>query len=915
MRVALLTIILVCWLSITAVTTEQVREASIDANDVARKDNDSHDYLRHAKPRASEEKNGLKEAVISGELGETSHTSSRALQNGLSWSKWQRTQTRGDEKKVTPKKKTKKKAEQDEEYCNWFSTYRTRAKIWRKRLRRKGKAEEIQRYVSKSGVFHINLPTLSSKIAYGYSDCRKKTKNTKMMKRDMTEALQFKVKLLLERGDQYAYRDVDFGDPIALPAFATPEEGGGDDSPKAGSVDDFGTNTVEENIDEGDRLKVSDDGKYAFVVYGGNIVVWNVEKGNSTVTTMALPIIDVQYERPPPGPQPRPIPILREREPEPAEELGDKGNDRDLQAVRDALYYCWGPIVPTIHSLMVYQTRLVVIASGYMQSIQAKLDYDPAFYDAFATKILVYDISTLDTEGKLTLLKETDVHGRFDSIRAIENRAYLVTFSSLDTYTHIDGPLSRSQPEFKDMDDGEYRKAARRLAKHTLIPKFVDRVVTDISASGEEANIARVSMWQKNVSPDSKLEESVFSNGIMNHYAQITSFDMLVGSDESSKELEITQSGAFMPTSYGHTYLYAAENMLIVAGQGWDYIGRVGASRQTTYFLGFALLENGRVAPAAVGSLDGHLLNEYAVKIVNGYMRVAVTIRNNMWWFAESTENVEIPPTQNFVKVLKIPDVKKLSFTGSGPLMEEVGSTDSLGEENEVITGVRFGEKVAYLITFFQTDPLYVILFPDSDETNPKVAGELKITGFSRYLHFVNKENTYLLGVGQEADEEGRVLGLQVRLFDATDPTKPIVVKGGQYSFELEENAYSSSAAEFDFKAFRYIKLGEDKGILIIPFRVNAYNTAEDLNFNGFALLDVDIKKGISERFRIRHKHPVYYRLGCYQSVDLPQRSFVVDGEVTTTKGHTVLKHNLDKPYELLDSFDLDSFVLSDGQP
>lgn len=79
---------------------------------------------------------------------------------------------------------------------------------------------------------------------------------------------------------------------------------------------------------------------------------------------------------------------------------------------------------------------------------------------------------------------------------------------------------------------------------------------------------------------------------------------------------------------------------------------------------------------------------------------------------------------------------------------------------------------------------------------------------------------------------------------------------------------------------------------------MDAWNTTEqDLNFNGFALLDVDVNKGISERFWISHKHPVYYRLGCYQSVDLPQQSFVVDGKVTTMKGHTILKHDLDYPY------------------
>jgi hypothetical protein len=80
----------------------------------------------------------------------------------------------------------------------------------------------------------------------------------------------------------------------------------------------------------------------------------------------------------------------------------------------------------------------------------------------------------------------------------------------------------------------------------------------------------------------------------------------------------------------------------------------------------------------------------------------------------------------------------------------------------------------------------------------------------------------------------------------------------------------------------------------------------DDINFNGFILLDVS-PEGIYERFRIPHSHPVYYRIGCYQSTDLPERSFVVKGDVTTLKGHSIHKYNLDSK-ELLDSINLDKF-------
>ena len=562
---------------------------------------------------------------------------------------------------------------------------------------------------------------------------------------------------------------------------------------------------------------MSSDGKYAFTVYGGNIVVWNVADGNASVTTVALPVIESTGEMPPPYPQPRPLPIVIEpqqgepvdTEQEGKEEQGGQ-NRRDLQLIApEPLYYCWAPLIPTVHSLMTYDKRLVVIASGYGQSIRNELDYKSVMYEAFSTKILLYDISTLDTTGTLELLKETDVHGRFDSLRAVENQAHLVTYSGLDTYTFIDEPLNRYL-HFPDMDDEEYHEAARKLAQEKLVPHFVDRLVEDLDANGVPTDIARVSMLEENVSPDGKLEEELFSQGLLKHYAQVTSFD-ISQSDKSNKELTVTKTGAFTSSSWGRAY--ANENMLVIATESWDWLSRVGASRQTTYLYGFSLaLGNGQAVPAAVGTLEGTLLNEYSVDIVDGFMRVAVTIRNNLWRFPETdAEDPEIPPTQNFVKVLEIPNL--LEDPDVPPRFEEVGTTESFGVPGEVITGVRFSEKIAFLVTFERTDPLYAVSL--DVPRRPEVLGELKITGFSRYLHFVDKNATLIIGVGQEATEDGRAIGLQVSLFNATDPTKLGVID--QYPFELEDNVQSSSTAEFDFKAFRFVNLGDTQWHLDHP--------------------------------------------------------------------------------------------------
>lgn len=93
-------------------------------------------------------------------------------------------------------------------------------------------------------------------------------------------------------------------------------------------------------------------------------------------------------------------------------------------------------------------------------------------------------------------------------------------------------------------------------------------------------------------------------------------------------------------------------------------------------------------------------------------------------------------------------------------------SCDSkLGKPNELFTAVRFFDNVAYAVTFERTDPFYVLDM--KDPYNLDVLAEVEISGFSTYLHSMNDKNCLILAIGQEADENGRVLGLQLTVFDA----------------------------------------------------------------------------------------------------------------------------------------------------
>lgn len=96
------------------------------------------------------------------------------------------------------------------------------------------------------------------------------------------------------------------------------------------------------------------------------------------------------------------------------------------------------------------------------------------------------------------------------------------------------------------------------------------------------------------------------------------------------------------------------------------------------------------------------------------------------------------------------------------------GKIEGLAED-ELVYSARFMGDMGYFVTFRQTDPLFSVDL--SDPANPVVLGELKVSGFSEYLHFYGED--LLLGIGMEADEEtGQQNGMKLSMFDLSDPSE-----------------------------------------------------------------------------------------------------------------------------------------------
>lgn len=274
--------------------------------------------------------------------------------------------------------------------------------------------------------------------------------------------------------------------------------------------------------------------------------------------------------------------------------------------------------------------------------------------------------------------------------------------------------------------------------------------------------------------------------------------------------------------------VYASTERLTVASNRypeWDWeTGDLISSddNYTTSLHTFDISEIGSTDYVASGSVKGSLLSQFSLSEHEGFLRVATT---------DGAEWNRADDSQSMVTVLE--------EQGNG--LVEVGFVDGLGE-GERIFAVRFMGDIGYVVTFRQIDPLYTVDL--SDPTDPTVLGELKIPGFSTYLHPVGDGT--LLGVGQDASEEGFTTGAQASLFDVSDLTNPLRVD----QVDFGQNSYS--AVDWDPKAFLF--WGE-RNLAVIPVSAWNYNeeTGEEGNSATAVLVRVNDDKTLTELGRIGH--------------------------------------------------------------
>ena len=267
--------------------------------------------------------------------------------------------------------------------------------------------------------------------------------------------------------------------------------------------------------------------------------------------------------------------------------------------------------------------------------------------------------------------------------------------------------------------------------------------------------------------------------------------------------------------------VYASQDQLILSENAWDWWWFWGDddSRESTNLHTFDISNPAETIYTGSGRVDGTILNQFSLSEYQGIIRVATTEGQWARWWMEDPE-----PMSSSVVTL----THQVNTSTGEQSLEEVGKVDGIAPE-ERIWSARFDGDRAYLVTFRQIDPLWVIDL--SNPAQPIILGELEIPGVSTYIHPLSKDALLTIGMGP-AGEDGFGLdwsSTRLSIFDISDPTAPNVSSILSVSpvSNGDDNSWtwSYSEASYEHKAFQY---WAPKDMLAIPLSTYRYNTWYD---------------------------------------------------------------------------------------
>ncbi|MCX6772936.1 MAG: beta-propeller domain-containing protein [Candidatus Micrarchaeota archaeon] len=474
--------------------------------------------------------------------------------------------------------------------------------------------------------------------------------------------------------------------------------------------------------------------------------------------------------------------------------------------------------------IFVYNDKLVVFGSRYDQvaypypMMEARAMclrcIVPPYYSQNFAFMKVYDISDR-TAPKLE--KEYEVKGNYISSRMINGKVYGV-FSDPANYNDplplyaVDGVAQKIAPSdiaYFDYPDQGYNFNIFLSADLSDLSKPETRKVI-LMGYAQNLFVSQDNMYVTYTKYDyyypewgafSDVYGAYLSSEAKQKMAEIDATNMTDWRKDRMKMADISDYAQEIAQSVG------SEKLQTLQQQYSDKLSALYAKRardaEKTQIHKLSL--NGFVETAE-GSVPGHVLNQFSMDESGSYFRIATTVPQVWDWNGQGSA-----PSYNNMYVLD-------------SSLKQTGSVENIAP-GEQIYSVRFMGNRAYMVTFRQIDPFFVLDL--SDPAAPKIAGKLKLPGYSDYLH--PYDETHIIGLGKDAtvDKNGQTAwyqGVKLTMFDVSDIENPKEVA----SINIGDRGTDSNALH-DHKAFLFSK---EKNLLVIPVleaKINPSNYAGDV--------------------------------------------------------------------------------------
>ncbi len=515
----------------------------------------------------------------------------------------------------------------------------------------------------------------------------------------------------------------------------------------------------------------------------------------------------------------------------------------DSMSVRSRTAVDGSPVAIYLHD-----GRLTVISTRWKDSVAAPGDRAIPMLRVRGTGEVVVSVYDTADSGAPSLVSRTALDGWYADSRMVDGKLALIVQNDL-LVGYWGGPIAMTarlaSPGVKPVNDSSLTRLVRKSSMNALLPGFTTASYGPGGAKGTASGL--ISQPQDILAPLDVTEPNLLS------------VVMIQTGGESPGVIGTTSVVGGYASS-----IYMNATDLYLFGPRWDVTGELTQVQR---------LDISGSAPrvVATGSFEGHLLNQFSADASGEFLRVATTR-----WTSAGTVNA--------VSVLKT----------EGETIRQVGSVDGIAP-GERIMSARFVDDRVYLVTFEQVDPLFTI--DVSDPTAPKILGELKIPGFSRYLQPFG--DGYLLGIGRDADPAtGRTRGLKLSLFDVREDTAPKEL--ATYLVDTPDNGWSWSDAEWDHHALGYFP---ELGLIAVPVQSSGPWTTQPDGTQGsethsdLMLFRVSVDSGISLLGTVSHDSPLLRssRIGdvIYSVADLDLKAVAVLADSVNSRGEIELQQPL----------------------